>query len=304
MFSPPPAIETEVFARIPDKHRISGRTSPWIEAVRGGQATDCFLEGPSFDRAGNLYVVDVAWGRIFRISPEGAIALAAEYDGEPNGLKIHKDGRIFIADYRHGIMQLDPASGAVSTVLGGDRGQPFKGVNDLHFAGNGDLYFTDQGHTGLHDPSGRLYRLRATGRLDLVLDGIPSPNGLTLSLDERTVFVNVTRGNAVWRVPMTSEGNVFRAGLFLQLSGGIGPDGLAIDEGGGLAVAHLGLGCVWLFDARGEPVARIRSCAGLAVTNVAYGGSDRRKLYITEFETGQVLVADVGVPGRTMYAHA
>ena len=119
------------------------------------------------------------------------------------------------------------------------------------------------------------------------------------------MFVNVTRSNAVWRVPMTSEGTVFRAGLFLQLSGGIGPDGLAVDEGGGLAVAHLGLGCVWLFDMRGEPVARVRSCAGLATTNVAYGGADRRRLYITsESETGQVLVADVGVPGRPMFSHA
>ena len=176
MFSPPPAIQTEVFARIPDKHRISGRTSPWIEAVRGGQATDCFLEGPSFDRAGNLYVVDVAWGRIFRISPAGGVALAAEYDGEPNGLKIHRDGRIFIADYRQGIMQLDPPP-ALSAPSSGATGQPFKGVNDLHFAGNGDLYFTDQGHTGLHDPSGRLYRLRANGRLDLVLDGYRAPMG-------------------------------------------------------------------------------------------------------------------------------
>ena len=82
------------------------------------------------------------------------------------------------------------------------------------------------------------------------------------------------------------------------------PDGLAIDEDGGLAVAHLGLGCVWLFDMRGEPTARIRSCAGLATTNIAHGGAHRRKLYITESETGQVLVADVGVPGRSMFAHA
>jgi len=304
MFAPPPTIRTEVFARIPDKYRITGRSSPWIDAVRPGQAVDCFLEGPSFDRAGNLYVVDVAWGRIFRIAPDGAVALVAEYDGEPNGLKIHKDGRIFIADYRHGIMLLDPASGGVSPVVEGDEGRPFKGLNDLHFASNGDLYFTDQGHTALNDATGRLYCLRANGKLDLLLEGIPSPNGLTLSLDERTLFLNVTRNNAVWRVPMRSDGTVFRAGIYLQLSGGIGPDGLAIDEGGGLAVAHIGFGAVWLFDGRGEPAARIHSCAGLATTNVAYGGTDRRKLYITESETGQVLVADVDVPGRTMYAHA
>ncbi len=304
MFLPPPNIETFVFARIPEKYRISGRTSRWIEAVRGGQKTDCFLEGPSFDRAGNLYVVDVACGRIFRISPDGEPVLVAEYDGEPNGLKIHKDGRIFIADFRHGIMQLDSVSGSVSPVLGSYRDQSFKGINDLVFAGNGDLYFTDQGDTGLNDPSGRLYRLRTNGTLDVVLDGIPSPNGLALSTDDRTVFLNVTRNNAVWRVPMTNGGEAFRAGIFIQLSGGIGPDGLAIDDRGGFAVAHLGLGCVWLFDARGEPAARIRSCAGFATTNVAYGGADRRRLYITESETGQVLAADVAVPGRSMFSHA
>ena len=102
---------------------------------------------------------------------------------------------------------------------------------------------------------------------------------------------------------MTGEGKVFRA-VFLQLSGGIGPDGLAIDEGGGLAVAHLGLGCVWLFDAGASPSRESGPAPDSAITNVAYGGADRRKLYITESETGQVLVADVGVPGRTMYAHA
>src|SRR5215471_3939180 len=110
------------------------RPSLWIFSVRGGRETDCFLEGPSFDRAGNLYVVDVAWGRVFRISPGGEIAPAIEYDGEPNGLKIHKDGRIFIADYRHGILQLDPTSGDIRPVVESDQGRPFKGVNDLVFA--------------------------------------------------------------------------------------------------------------------------------------------------------------------------
>ena len=59
-------------------------------------------------------------------------------------------------------------------------GERFKGVNDLVFASNGDLYFTDQGQTGLHDPTGRLFRLRQSGKLELVLDGIPSPNGMQL----------------------------------------------------------------------------------------------------------------------------
>lgn len=304
MYAPPAVIETEVFARVPDHLRIHDRVSKWAQIQRGGRPTPVFLEGPSFDRSGNLYVVDVAWGRIFRISPAGEFTLVTEYDGEPNGLKIHKDGRIFVADFRHGIMLLDPAGGTMTPVVQGSEFGPFKGVNDLFFAANGDLYFTDQGLTGFQDPSGRLHRLRAdNGRLDTLVQGIPSPNGLVLNLDEDIVFLNVTRDNAVWRVPLNAAGAAFKVGAYVRLSGGNGPDGLAIDEDGGLAIAHLGLGSVWIVNAIGEPAVRVKSCAGLATTNLAYGGEDMRSLYITESETGQILRARVPTAGRRMYSH-
>ena len=60
---------------------------------------------------------DVPWGRVFRVDTQGRFELIAEYDGEPNGLKIHQDGRIFIADYARGIMLLDPQTGSVKPVL-------------------------------------------------------------------------------------------------------------------------------------------------------------------------------------------
>lgn len=305
MFAPPKDLQTTVFTRIPDKYRIKDKPSEWVKIQRGTQPTDCFLEGPSFDRAGNLYVVDVAYGRIFRISPDGGdVTLVAQYDGEPNGLKIHKDGRIFLADYKHGIMLLDPNAGTVSPYLTRYRTDRFKGVNDLVFASNGDMYFTDQGLTGLHDPTGRLYRLRAGGQLDVLLDNVPSPNGLVLNLAETMVFLNVTRANAVWRVPLMPDGGVMKVGTFIQMSGGHGgPDGLAIDEKGNLAVAHVGLGAVWVFSPLGEPLYRIRSCEGVATTNVAYGGPDRKTIYITESDSGCVLQCVLPVPGRTMYSH-
>jgi gluconolactonase len=304
MYAAPPVIATTVFAHIPDKFRIHGRSNRWIDVQRGGAETGCFLEGPSFDRAGNLFVVDVAWGRIFRVSPDGDVELFTEYDGEPNGLKIHRDGRIFVADYRHGIMVVDPETRAVAPFLDRAALDRFKGVNDLVFASNGDLYFTDQGLTGLQDPSGCLYRLRADGQLDRLLNNIPSPNGLVLNLEENAVFVNVTRANCVWRAPLLPNGMPYKVGVFVQLSGGLGgPDGLAIDSAGNLAVAHIGLGVVWLFSRLGEPLARISSCRGLSTTNLAYGGQDNKTLYITESESGSILMAQLDVPGRPMYSH-
>ncbi len=304
MFAPPVRIQPEVFARVPDAFMVRERRSAWAHTQLHGAPAPVFLEGPSFDREGNLWVVDIPWGRIFRIDPQGRFALAAEYDGEPNGLKFHPDGRAFIADYRRGIMVLDPATGKVEPYLERARLEGFKGCNDLFFASNGDLYFTDQGQTGLQDPSGRLFRLRPSGQLDCVLAGIPSPNGLVLNLDETAVLLAVTRDNAIWRVPLMSDGTATKVGVYIQMSGGGGPDGIALDSGGGLAVCHVGFGATWIFSPKGEPVYRIDSPEGLYTTNCAYGGPEGKDLYIVESRSGTILKATLPVAGRAMYSHA
>lgn len=305
MYCMPPAINATVFARLPDSLRITGRSTQWTSArtVQHGAVTS-FLEGPSFDRAGNLYCTDIPYGRVFRVTPDGTFHVVVEYDGEPNGLKIHQDGRIFITDYKNGLMMLDPGSGKVSTFFDRPGAERFKGVNDLFFAGNGDIYFTDQGQSGLNDPTGRLFRLRANGQLDLLLNNIPSPNGLVLDRSETTVYLAVTRMNAVWRVPLNPAGGIGKVGVFVYLSGGQGPDGLAMDEAGNLAVAHTGRGTVWLFDEFGECILRVMSpTRGGRTTNLAYGGPQRKTLYITESNTGQILQAEMPAPGRVMFSH-
>ena len=121
-----------------------------------------------------------------------------------------------------------------------------------------------------------------------------------LSPAQDVLYVAVTRSLQVLRLPLR-EGRVRKAGVFLQLSGGLaGPDGMAVDEEGGLAVVHAGFGTVWYVSAHGEPLGRIRSCAGIRTTNVAYDGRD---LYITEAEQGVVLRARMPVAGRAMYSH-
>ena len=303
MFDPPQQIATEVFAELPEELRLDQRHSEWNEGQPGAHPGHSLLEGPAFDRNGTFYCVDVAHGRVFRVAPGGAFEVIADYDGEPNGLRIHRDGRIFIADYKHGILTLDPSTGQVTPVVERVRLERLKAINDLVFASNGDLYFTDQGLSGWHDPSGRVFRLRSDGRIECLLTGVPSPNGLVLSLDEQTLFLAVTRANAVWRVPLMRDGGVAKVGTFIQLSGGAGPDGLALDQEGNLVVAHAGLGSVWVFSPIGEPLYRVRSCRGLLTTNAAYGGADNQTLYITEAGSGSILSARLPVPGRPLFSH-
>lgn len=300
MFAAPPDVPTEVFTRLPDRFRDPARHSKWTLA-RGAGPMHSFLEGPAFDREGHLYVVDLAHGRIFRISPAGEWHLFAEYDGEPNGLKIHRDGRIFIADRKRGVMVLDAAGGTPELVVGGPApGERFLGLNDLVFSDGGDLYFTDQGRSGLQNPNGRVFRLDTAGRLTCLIDTVPSPNGLVLNPRNNALFIAVTRANCVWRLELDDPQH--RTGLFVQLPSA-GPDGVAIDDKGNLAVAHPTYGAVWLFSKLAEPLMCIRSKVGEKTTNIAYGGADMRTLFITESRSSTILTARMKVAGRRMFSH-
>ena len=300
-FAPPPSVVAEVFTALPPAFRKPRRTI-WADDNRGGAEIDSFLEGPSFDQRGNLYVTDIPYGRVFRIDAAGEWTLVAEYDGWPNGLKFSPDGRIVITDFKHGLVQLDPASGRISPLFEAAGAQPFKGVNDLCFAANGDCYFTDQGQTGLQDATGRVFKLAADGALTCLLDTIPSPNGIVI--DERAghLLIAVTRAQQIWRIPLRRDGVIAKVGVFAQLHGGLGgPDGLALGEDGSLYVAHTGFGSVWHLSRFAEPLLRIKSGAGHSTTNLAFGRLDPNDLYVTESHSGSILRARVSTPGRALF---
>jgi gluconolactonase len=301
LLRPPQVRDAEVCTRLPDRFRRSGVRSDWADANRGGQPTDSFLEGPVFDGAGNLYVTDIPFGRIFRVDGRGEWEQVAEWDGEPNGAKFLNERELLVTDYRNGLMAVDVRSGAVRPHLERRNSERFKGVNDLVFDSTGNLYFTDQGQTGLHDPTGRLYRLRPSGQLDLLLANVPSPNGVALSPDERVLYLAVTRGNQVWRVPLLEDGSVSKVSAFFTSYGPSGPDGLAVDEAGRVIVANPGLGYAWVLNHRAEPEFVLRSAAGASLTNLAFGGPDRRTLYCTESITGSVLRATLDTPGLPLH---
>lgn len=297
-FLNPPVTRTlKLFSAMPDTFRNTGVRSLWAEANMPGRSLDSFLEGPVLDEQGHLFVTDIPFGRVFRISPKGEWDLVAQWDGEPNGLKFLNAGQLLVTDYRNGLVVLDIASGQVRPYLERRNSERFKGVNDLVFDSKGNLYFTDQGQTGLHDPTGRVYRLAPDGRLDLLLANVPSPNGIVLSNDERFLFVAATRGNCVWRMPLLADGSVSKVGQFFTSYGPSGPDGLAMDEGSRLLVANPGLGYVWVLSPRAEPQEVLTGPAGASITNLAFGGPSRQTLFCTDSTHGQILYAEMGTPG-------
>ncbi|MEY2621348.1 MAG: Gluconolactonase precursor [Pseudomonadota bacterium] len=300
LLNPPSIRPLELFSSMPGKYRCTGVCSLWADINQGGRLADSFLEGPVFDEDGHLYVTDIPFGRVFRIDPQGQWDLVAQWDGEPNGMKFLSTGQLLVTDYRNGLVVLDIQSGQVRPFLERRNSERFKGVNDLVFDSKGNLYFTDQGQTGLHDPTGRVYRLAPDGRLDMLLSNVPSPNGIVLSNDERFLFVAATRGNCVWRMPLLADGSVSKAGQFFTSYGPSGPDGLAMDQNGRLLVANPGLGYVWVLSPRAEPQEVLTGPSGASITNLAFGGNQGKTLYCTDSTHGHILNASMEVAGSPL----
>ena len=132
----------------------------------------------------------------------------------------------------------------------------------------------------------------------------PSPNGITLNKTNTHVYVAITRSQQIWRLPLMAGGTLSKSGVAIQLSGGhAGPDGIEADDEEGLAVCHLGVG-VWRFDSNCLPTHLVDAGKqNRLMTNIAYGGPKRATLHITDSLNGEILKAEMPVPGKKMFAH-
>ncbi|VUC30559.1 unnamed protein product [Clonostachys rosea] len=289
-YKPPPTIGAQEFTSLPSKFRRPG-LSEHSQNQKRGRPLDSFLEGPLV-RGNLLYLTDIPYGRIFSVDLlTKEWSLVIEYDGEPNGLAWHEQRQqIVIADFKQGILALDVDTKEISTVMNRFNGERLKGPNDLVITRTGSIIFTDQGMSGLQDPTGRVYRIEPDGRIDILLRNCPSPNGLVLDATESTLFVAMTRDNSVWLAPLYGDGSVQRTGRFSIYGGVGGPDGMATDEEGNIFVAHSTLGTIFVHDKRGMPKARITTQThGYGSTNMTWGGPDGKTLFVIESESGSIL---------------
>lgn len=289
----PPVLIAEPLVTLPTSFRTLSSSSDHSKNQKRGRALDSFLEGPLV-RGNILYLADIPYGRIFAVNLlTKKWTLVIQYDGEPNGLAwSEKDKRLLIADFKLGILSLDLDAPEKHIEILMDRfnGERLKGPNDLIVCSDGTIIFSDQGMTGLQDPTGRVYRISPDGRTDVLLHNCPSPNGLVLDALGSMLFVAMTRDNSVWLAPLYPDGSVQRTGRFSSYIGVGGPDGMATDIEGNVFVAHSTLGTIFVHNKDGTPRVRISvQSRGNGSTNLTWGGDDLKTLYIVESESGTVL---------------
>lgn len=182
----------------------------------------------------------------------------------------------------------------------------FRGPNDLIFDSKGGLYFTDPWGTSMINLHGAVYYVSPEGKVSRLIDNMAFPNGIALSADEKTLYVAEFARNAVWAVGLEEAGVItqWRAHVLAYMpGGGMGPDGMAVDEKGNLYVAYFDAGEVVVFTPKGKLIGSIKlpDGEGTFTTNVAFGGPDRKTLYITEAEKNVIYQVAMKIRGLKLF---
>ncbi|MBP1888098.1 SMP-30/gluconolactonase/LRE family protein [Sinorhizobium mexicanum] len=252
-----------------------------FELERFAHVPGARLEGPVFDTEGNLWVVGLNTRKVYRIDGAGAATAVAETPG-PNGLAIGPDGNIYGADHVMGLFRLDQSTGVVAWLAGKGGHGNFRGLNDLTFDASGGLYLTDPRGSGEFRRCGGLYYRAADGALTRLVDNMAYPNGVALSPAQDMLYVAETAANRVVQFKIKAPGTIdLEDGrVFAWLNGGRGPDGLTVDAGGNVYVAHHSAGEVLVFSSLGFYYGAILMPDDAMVANNVQ--IHRGYLYITE----------------------
>ena len=252
--------------------------------TRGGDITATRLDGSD----GARLVLNTAHGAVV---------------GIPAAIAFGPDGAMYVTDEgRRAIVRVTP-DGRCEDFISHYEAKPINGPNDLSFAPNGDLYFTDPWGSSTANPIGSVYGYCwATGDLTQIDTGMAFPNGIVV--DGGRLLVAETLPRVVWSYELAGGGKATGKRLFceLPLIPGVstqGPDGMCIDIDGNLYVAHFGSGAVYVYDQGGGLLEEI-AVPGALPTNVCFGGVEHRDLFITVDDTGQLLRVRNHTSGRVV----
>lgn len=271
---------------------VSNRATVEIVA-RGFQ----FTEGPIWYKDALLFS-DIPANTVYRWTPDEGTSVFLKPSGRANGLAINAEGHLLLAQHdgqvgRHG------EDGTVTSLASTYGGKRLNSPNDLTVASDGTIYFTDPPY-GVEEEDRRLdfsgvYRLSPNGNLSLLTKKLTRPNGIDLAPDDSTLYVSDSRETRVWAYDVTANGTIENRRPFAtpQDANADGTtDGMAVDVDGN--VYTTGPGGVWVYAPDGQRLARI--AVPKAPTNVAFGGPERKTLYITA--RPHVYRVSVNVPGR------
>jgi len=281
-----------------------------------------FPEAPVLLPDGNFLFTEMTpeTGWVIWFSADGQTRRVVAKTGRPNGLAQDRNGAVWVAEsVQQALLKLD-LDGSYEVFAKADQGQPFLFLNDLAFAPNGDLYLTDSGILqsefapgGELNPDwenlpydGRVYRVDvAGGAVETIDQGLRFTNGIAFGPDGN-LYIAETLTGMIHRYDfrdgrVTGGRTPFGSALDPDGPEGLrGPDGMKFGADGNLYIAVFGQGIVTVLGPDGNVVRRIKT-DGNWCTNLAFGKTGEKSIYLTEAETGTVQKFEVGTDGFPLY---
>jgi len=267
-----------------------------IEKVAGGFQ---FTEGPLWRPDGVLWFSDVTGNVVRSVNPAGQVSvLIPKAGGEtnappgsfigPNGMIADKDGYVLLCQHTNRRIVRIAKDLTVTPYLEKFDGKRFNSPNDLVYRSDGTLYFTDPPYGLLKqddDPAKELnfngvFRL-ANGKLTAEIKDLNRPNGIALSPDEKTLYVdNSDPKKRFWmRYDVAPDGSISNGRVFADVSAekaeGL-PDGFKVDSKGNIWTS--GPAGIWVFSPQGKHLGTLKTPEVPANCN---WGDDGKTLYIT-----------------------
>lgn len=269
-------------------------------------ANVAFTEGPTADSAGNVFFTETTFHRIMKLAPDGSLTIFRENSNGANGLLVDPQGRLLICEGgdrktsgRPRVTSVDLKTGAFKVLADSYNKTPLNQPNDITIDGKGRIYFTDFPGP---NPVG-VYRIDPDGKVSRILTApqIQKPNGVMISPDDKTLYLveaNQSQGGArmIRAYDLAPDGSVHNMRVFHDFSPGRSADGLCVDTKGNLYAAaglHRRRGTSETLDTKCgvhvfSPVGKLLQLISIpedTITNCAFGGLDRKTLYVTAGKT-------------------
>ncbi|HSH79022.1 MAG TPA: SMP-30/gluconolactonase/LRE family protein [Herpetosiphonaceae bacterium] len=252
------------------------------------------IEGPACDAEGNLYAVNyVRQHTIGKVTPAGECSLFLDLPNGSigNGIRFNRAGDMFIADYtNHNILNVDMRTRAINVYA---HEPTMNQPNDIAIGANGIIYASDP---NWGNSTGQIWRIGLDGQVTLLETGMGTTNGIEISPDEHTLYVNETIQRTIWAYDLSPDGQISRKRLLIQFPDW-GMDGMRCDIAGNLYVTRWGKGTVAKVSSAGDVLLEVK-LAGRNCTNLTFGGSDGRTCYVTVADRGNIEFFRTDLPGR------
>lgn len=256
-------------------------------------------EGLAFDADGVLWAGGEL-GQVYRIGPNRRVREVARMGGFCLGLTFSRAQELYVCNFKLPALVRMNRKGRILDSWNRCGNRKFKTPNFSVFDSEGNLYFSDSGDW--EEANGCVYRLRKSGRVDLFATDLAFANGLSLSADERHLYVVQSTRDNVLEIQIRADGTAAKPRIYASGLARV-PDGAAFDAAGNLYVTCYASDNIYRVSARGKVQLLAYDPAGTMIarpTNIAFGGADFDQMFFANLGRWHVCQVPAGVKGQLL----